>query len=191
MPANRPAVERAAKEETLLGAAESLFLARGFAGTTVAAVARQAGVTATTVYWYFPSKDALFVAVLERWVGEAVAVVDRLTARGMPPERIAHAAAGVLADLGPLIGDLHDRAAKSAPVRELHRALHDRLARALAASLVSSGMGMPAALTRTRAFVLLAEAIQSHTAPGTGVTEEAVQGLLRGFRGAGVDLVAQ
>lgn len=48
----------------LLEAALVLFARKGFAETTVADVAGLAGVTAGTVYRYFPSKDAMLEALI-------------------------------------------------------------------------------------------------------------------------------
>lgn len=48
----------------LLEAALALFARKGFAETTVADVAARAGVTAGTVYRYFPSKDAMLEALI-------------------------------------------------------------------------------------------------------------------------------
>ena len=47
-------------------AAESLFLARGFAGTSVNEIIRVAGGSLTTLYAAFGTKDELFVAVMNR-----------------------------------------------------------------------------------------------------------------------------
>lgn len=50
----------------VLDAALELFLERGYDGTSMQAVADQAGVTKPVVYACFPSKDALFRALLAR-----------------------------------------------------------------------------------------------------------------------------
>jgi AcrR family transcriptional regulator len=47
--------------QALLGAALGLFAERGFAATTVAAIAERAGVTEMTFFRHFPSKDAVLV----------------------------------------------------------------------------------------------------------------------------------
>ena len=47
-------------------AAESLFLARGFAGTSVNEIVRVAGGSLTTLYATFGTMDELFVAVMNR-----------------------------------------------------------------------------------------------------------------------------
>ena len=70
MPARvvRRAVSEAEKEqrrEGILGAAKAVFSQRGFHATTVAEVARAAGVSYGSIYWYFDSKDALFLALME------------------------------------------------------------------------------------------------------------------------------
>jgi AcrR family transcriptional regulator len=49
----------------ILAAARASFAANGFAGTTIRAVAAQAGVDAALVHHYFGTKDELFLAALE------------------------------------------------------------------------------------------------------------------------------
>ncbi|WP_119307918.1 TetR/AcrR family transcriptional regulator [Cohaesibacter haloalkalitolerans] len=78
------------KKTTILGAAEQLFLGLGYMGTTMDAVADEAGVTKQTVYRYFPSKVALFSALIghfdedemEFFFGEA-AVAEELRSYGL------------------------------------------------------------------------------------------------------------
>lgn len=50
---------------TILAAARESFAHKGFAGTTIRAVAASAGVDAALVHHYFGSKDDLFIAALE------------------------------------------------------------------------------------------------------------------------------
>ena len=50
----------------ILDAARALFLEQSFGAATMEAVAAAAGVSKTTVYAHFRSKDELFVAVVER-----------------------------------------------------------------------------------------------------------------------------
>jgi AcrR family transcriptional regulator len=62
----RPEVRRREperKRERLLEAARSLFAERGYAATTTAQLAREAGVAEGTVFHHFPSKRALLEAV--------------------------------------------------------------------------------------------------------------------------------
>jgi AcrR family transcriptional regulator len=56
------------RERDIVRAALGLFVERGFAATKLDDVARAAGVSKGTPYLYFPSKEALFKAV----IGEAI-----------------------------------------------------------------------------------------------------------------------
>jgi AcrR family transcriptional regulator len=73
--------ERTAFTETaILDAAEAVFARRGLAGTRVREIAEAAGVNGATLYNYYPSKSALYEAVLERGVAPLVAMVERFSA---------------------------------------------------------------------------------------------------------------
>lgn len=61
----------AGNRERILEAACHLFARKGFSATSVRDITQAAGVTNPMVYYYFGSKEALFLAVLE----EALAVV--------------------------------------------------------------------------------------------------------------------
>ncbi len=50
--------------EEILDAARRVLLRRGLAGTTLDAVAKEVGVTKTTLYYYYPSKDALLFELI-------------------------------------------------------------------------------------------------------------------------------
>src|SRR3546814_2289779 len=54
------------KREGILDAATRVFLARGFEDTSMDLVAREASVARRTVYNQFESKEALFIASVER-----------------------------------------------------------------------------------------------------------------------------
>jgi AcrR family transcriptional regulator len=60
-------------EETrshILQAAEECFAQHGYDATSVAEICRRAGVTKGGFYHHFPSKQALFLELLERWLAE-------------------------------------------------------------------------------------------------------------------------
>jgi len=59
----------------ILDAALMVFGERGYAGTRLEDVARQAGVSKGTVYLYFESKEALFRAMVSNKVGAAITEV--------------------------------------------------------------------------------------------------------------------
>lgn len=73
--------QRAARKDRtrarIVEAARRAFAARGYHGTLVDHVAREAGVSKGAVYVHFPSKEELFLTLLE---DAAATLVDRLTA---------------------------------------------------------------------------------------------------------------
>ncbi|MGH3284572.1 MAG: TetR/AcrR family transcriptional regulator [Streptosporangiaceae bacterium] len=68
---------RLARREQIAAAALACFGRSGYHTTTMADVAAQAGVSKGTPYLYFPSKEALFMALLEEWGCGVAARVDR------------------------------------------------------------------------------------------------------------------
>ena len=52
------------RQAILIAAAISLFAARGFRGTTTKEIAKAAGVSEALVFKYFPTKRALYAAIL-------------------------------------------------------------------------------------------------------------------------------
>ncbi len=65
-PGKRPApAEETSTRERILAAAEELFAAQGFAATTSRQIAEKAGFALGNMYNYFPTKEAVFEAVLD------------------------------------------------------------------------------------------------------------------------------
>lgn len=56
----------AGTRERLVEAAMELFVFQGYAGTGLAQIARQAGVLPGSLYYFFPTKEDLLLATLER-----------------------------------------------------------------------------------------------------------------------------
>jgi AcrR family transcriptional regulator len=61
--------------EVILDTAERLFAARGVDGIAVRDLARETGITASSLYNHFPGKQALYDAVLERGLRPIVEMV--------------------------------------------------------------------------------------------------------------------
>ncbi len=75
----KPATKRERREhsiERLLAAGLNLFVSQGYRHTTVERIAEASGLTKGSVYFYFKSKDALLLAVLDQV--EAVVVEDAI-----------------------------------------------------------------------------------------------------------------
>jgi AcrR family transcriptional regulator len=54
----------------ILEAATAIAAERGYEGTSIALVSERSGLPASSIYWHFKDKDALFAAVIERSFGE-------------------------------------------------------------------------------------------------------------------------
>lgn len=80
-----PAVEQNDKELSVLKAATSVFLAHGFSAATTDMIQREAGVSKATMYACFPSKEAIFEAVIER---ECAAMAEAIQAIQTAPGNI-------------------------------------------------------------------------------------------------------
>jgi AcrR family transcriptional regulator len=73
VPKTRQAVSRDEKVDEILAAAEQRLRDGGYEALSVAGIARELGLAQNAIYWYFPSKDHLFVAALERMLREIAA----------------------------------------------------------------------------------------------------------------------
>jgi AcrR family transcriptional regulator len=94
-PRKRPVQERSRfTVEQILGAAAQVFAERGYAGTTTNHIAERAGVSIGSLYQYFPSKDAILVALQARHVASASEVLQKMMAEAFAektaPEELLH-----------------------------------------------------------------------------------------------------
>ncbi len=74
----------------ILEAATQVLVRRGYAGATTDAIAERAGVSVGSVYQYFPNKDAILVALVERHIEDGFGLVASLldaTLSSPPPAR--------------------------------------------------------------------------------------------------------
>lgn len=65
--------KKAQRRQEILAVAKDLFDTRGIAASTMADIARAAGVSAPTVFNYFGSKDAILVAIIAEGIDDAYA----------------------------------------------------------------------------------------------------------------------
>lgn len=166
----RKPVQRRSRDtvQAILDAAARLFAAAGYARTTTNHVAERAGVSIGSLYEYFPSKDAILVALTERHLAEAE---ERLRAELAAVRRPGLALAAVVRRLVDAMVALHARDPglhrvlfEEAPLPPRLRArvarLEEEMAREVAALLASHGV--PAA-EAPRAARLGVEVLESLT----------------------------
>jgi len=101
----RPPGRRAGAGETrvlILDAARAEFAARGYAGTSVRAIARGAGVDPALVHHYFGSKDRVFIAAMDLPLDPETLITD-VFAEGAARAgaRLAAKFLGIWEDPGP------------------------------------------------------------------------------------------
>jgi AcrR family transcriptional regulator len=88
-PASRQKVRTAATRRKLLAAAEKIFARDGFEAARLAEIAALAGYTRGAFYAHFKSKEDIFFALLELWVGRRIDEVNAvLESRSDPAARL-------------------------------------------------------------------------------------------------------
>jgi AcrR family transcriptional regulator len=134
MARNRPDRTREEKSAEILAAAQELFLERGYESTTMAAVAREAGIATNVVHWYFATKDELFVAVLDALQAKDLEEARQRLSRSAPGQE-EKALEALLTefvwrrlDRYGLIATLHERSHHSPVVARFHERAHRRYA---------------------------------------------------------------
>lgn len=163
MPRNRRPRDREEKATEIVVAAAALFTEIGVEKTTIASVARAAGVTTTTIYWYFKDKDTLLVAVLDHLLGQALRSfddgseqdwVDRLV---WVVERLDR--------YEKLVTAVHALAADSPVIDAWHVRFHELTNGILAYALVQSGVPEDRIVPMTRMGVFAIEGLLMHPLP--------------------------
>src|SRR3981081_1960655 len=92
------ALRNRARRDQILSAATKCFVENGFHGSSMAELAKRAGMSVGHIYHYYESKDAIIEAIVDRDIEEApgmldafsgaddlvAAMMDRLAASGEP-----------------------------------------------------------------------------------------------------------
>lgn len=118
----------AARREAIVLAAAQLFAQHGFESTTAAQVAKAAGMSPGSVFYYFEDKRAVFRAIFERDLPQSRLLIDRALAE---PEPLA----ALLAVVDELAAETMDPLAAGLMVELLRQVGHDE---ALAATILEN-----------------------------------------------------
>ena len=84
--------ERAAGPERILRAATALFRERGYHGTSMRTLARVLRMEAASLYYHFPSKQEILLAILDRTLDDLLDGLGRAVAAAESPEERLRAA---------------------------------------------------------------------------------------------------
>lgn len=149
----------------LLDAARRTFLARGYAGATIDAIAEEAGFSKGVVYSQFAGKADLFLTLLEQRIADRAAENGRLVAEHSGPDalrsllRTSARRSRLGSGWGRLLIEFRLVAARDPELNARYRVLHDRtidlFAEAVTAALERDGL-TPAYPARTFAQLVLA-----------------------------------
>lgn len=87
-------------KQRILEAAAALFAEKGFAGTSMQHLATTAGVSKATIFHHFPSKRALYIAVVREACRDSCDLLASLErTEGSTGERLRHFAEGHLSNM--------------------------------------------------------------------------------------------
>jgi TetR/AcrR family transcriptional regulator, cholesterol catabolism regulator len=115
MPRTRTDLDRDTKAGEILAVAERRLRDSGYSALSMAAIARELGLAQNAVYWYFPSKDHLFVAAFERMLRD---MVERKPPRRGGLERQVTWFVDQLAEIEHVRVAMHEQARNSQVVAE-------------------------------------------------------------------------
>lgn len=160
MARNKREIDRQSKQDEIVAVARRLFLEEGYEAASMARVAREAGVAANTLYWYFADKDALLIAVLNGLVLDALAAHAGLQAMPMKEQLVWLIAQFEQAHR--LVLTVHARLESSAAVREWHDRFHGMLEGLVVAQLTAQGMTLEEARVTATAGTFVVEGLLSH-----------------------------
>lgn len=129
MPRNRQTIPKEQRLDEMLDAAQELFLTHGYGGTTMANIAKRAGVTNNAVYWYFPSKDDALAQVQSRALRAAIEIteVESVAAEDPLDQLFTFLEAAPMRDTRTLHRYLHERAEFNEAVQSVLDEIHDQL----------------------------------------------------------------
>ncbi|MBF6146161.1 TetR/AcrR family transcriptional regulator [Nocardia nova] len=117
------------RHRALLDAAADVFIERGYAATTVAAITARAGVSRATLYVYFASKDEIFHALATRVRDEFLAAQEPELADSDPREMLRatiESFAEAVQHAGPLLRLIEERGAVDPEIGELAAEISER-----------------------------------------------------------------
>jgi AcrR family transcriptional regulator len=109
VPRNRQHIPHEERRAALLEAATEVFVSKGYVATSMDDISKAADVARANVYWYYPSKDHIFAAVMNQMLELEIARMTVKHKRSSPERRL-------------ILGLI-----EMFPYRSLHREMHERM----------------------------------------------------------------
>jgi len=133
------------RRSQILGAARALFVEHGFLAARVEDVAKRAGLSKGAVYFYFPSKKAIFEALAEQEYSRTITFLLQAEAAPIPASQKLFIMARQYLDYFSGLQDpprffllMTEMAIRDEAVRDRVQAIHERYVQGLAA-IISQG----------------------------------------------------
>ena len=149
------------KREEIVTAARRLFLGDGYEATSMSRLAREAGVAANTIYWYFDDKDDVLVAVLSDVMADIWPLYQAIST-----EPIAARVLWIvrrLTEMRGLVTTVHARVPHSPAVAEWHNGFHLLTGSLFRAELEMAGVSPETVDAEVMIAVFTVEGLLMHT----------------------------
>ncbi len=160
MARNKRHLEPKVKKEEIELVAMALLQEKGYDNTSMAEIARSAGVAANTIYWYFENKDHVLIAVLNRVVSHAMEEV--ITQREQPLRTRVLKLIAQVESSGSLMTDVHARVRHSPKVQAWHDQFHGMVEQLSVSELISAGVGPEEAQLDAKLLIYVIEGLLAH-----------------------------
>ncbi len=185
MAEREPAYQRLGVDERrrrLLELGADLFSRHTYAELSMAAIAREAGISKALLYHYFPSKQAFFLATLEQQAAELARLVDVDPA--LPPveqlTRALDAFLGWVEANAEGYGKLLQGATTHAEVRELVDGVRYATAQRILAGLAAGGAPTPALRAAVNGWLWFMDGVLTDWIANRDMARPELLGLLLG-----------
>ncbi len=96
----------AGRKQVIIDTAAALYTENGYYHTTLRDIARKAGISASSIYLYFPDKRELFAAVIDQTIERLNMEVGEVLARAQDPVHSFTSSLQVYGDYYPRLGEI-------------------------------------------------------------------------------------
>lgn len=162
MPSNQQHLDKDEKKQKVIAAANKLFLEKGYANTSMSSIAKEAGITPNTIYWYYAGKDELLAVVVDRLTDLLSAAIDSISEKTTLNE-IIHWVLAHFASASSIASSLHDRSQHSNIVEQSHQRFHKIFETKFSQILISHGHSTKQAKTAIQITTFIIEGLLIHT----------------------------
>ncbi|MFD4325147.1 TetR/AcrR family transcriptional regulator [Nocardioides sp. NPDC058538] len=160
MPANKRQQDREEKRAELLAEARRLYIVNGYEDTSMATLAKAAGVAGNTIYWYFADKDDVLLAVLNAVLSDVLTDYQEVATAPLEDQLVW--VVRQLQQMRRLVNTVHTRAAHSPAIDEWHTGFHAITEGMFRATLEQAGVDRDGIDTEIKIGVFAVEGLLTH-----------------------------